>query len=136
MAERTFAIIKPDATANGVAGLIIYLTELNKFKILKMEKTQFTQEKAKEFYGVHKEKPFFSELVENIISGPVIIMALEKENAIADWRTFMGATDPLKSTPGTLRNMFGKSISWNAVHGSDSPENAKTELGLFFPNLK
>jgi len=135
MAERTFAIIKPDATANGVAGLIIYLTELNKFKILKIEKTQLTQEKAKEFYGVHSDKPFFKELVDNIVSGPLVIMALEKENAVADWRTFMGATDPLKSAPGTIRNMFGKSISWNAVHGSDSPENAKIELNLFFPNL-
>lgn len=135
MAERTFAIIKPDATANGVSGLIIYLTELNKFKILKIEKTQLTQEKAKEFYGVHSDKPFFKELVDNIVSSPLVIMALEKENAVADWRTFMGATDPLKSSPGTIRNMFGKSISWNAVHGSDSPENAKIELNLFFPNL-
>jgi len=135
MAERTFAIIKPDATTNGVAGLIIYLTELNKFKVLKIEKTQLTQEKAKEFYGVHNDKPFFKELVDNIVSGPLVIMALEKENAVTDWRTFMGATDPLKSAPGTIRNMFGKSMSWNAVHGSDSPENAKIELNLFFPNL-
>lgn len=136
MVQRTFAIIKPDATADGVAGLIIYLTELNKFKILALEKTQISAEKAKEFYGVHKEKPFFKELVDNISSGPVFIMALEKENAIVDWRNFMGTTDPLKSGPGTIRNMFGKSISWNAVHGSDSPETAKFELGLFFPKLK
>lgn len=135
MVEKTFAIIKPDAISDGVAGLIIYITELNQFKVIGLERIQMTLEKAKKFYEVHKEKPFFSELVGNITSGPIIVMALEKENAIADWRTLMGVTDPLKSNPGSLRKMFGKNISWNAVHGSDSPENAKIELSLFFPNL-
>ena len=93
-------------------------------------------EMAEEFYGVHKSRPFFGELVEFVTSGPVVIMALEKENAIADWRKLMGATDPAKAEAGTMRKLFGKSIGNNAVHGSDAPETAEFELSLFFPDLE
>ncbi len=133
MIEKTFAMIKPDAIENGYTGLILCLTELNKFKILKLEKTTITKKQAQEFYDVHKEKPFYNELVNYVTSGQVILMALEKENAVVDWRTLMGATDPLKANPGSLRRMFGTSIGSNATHGSDSLENAKKELKLFFP---
>lgn len=136
MMQKTFAMIKPDAVAAKNAGKIIDIIEKNGFTILCMEKVQLTKEKASEFYAVHKDRPFFGELVEFVTSGPVIIMALEKENGIAAWRDLMGATDPLKAAEGTLRKMFGKNIGNNATHGSDAPETAKTELALFFPNLK
>jgi nucleoside-diphosphate kinase len=133
--ERTCAIIKPDAVSARVSGMIIYLIELNKFNILRMHKTQLTKKQAELFYAIHKDKPFFGELVDYMISGPVILMALGKDNAIAEWRTLMGATDPKKAVPGTLRKMFGTSITNNAAHGSDSPENAEKELAFFFPEL-
>jgi nucleoside-diphosphate kinase len=136
MMQKTFAMIKPDAVAAKNAGKIIDIIEKNGFNIVRMEKVQLTKEKAAEFYAVHKERPFFGELVEFVTSGPVIIMALEKENGIAAWRDLMGATDPLKAAEGTLRKMFGKNIGNNATHGSDAPETAQVELGLFFPNLK
>lgn len=133
--ERTFAMIKPDAIAGKNAGEIIRLIELNGFTILRMEKKTLTRQEAESFYGVHREKPFFGELVQWIISGPVIVMALERANAIQEWRTLMGATDPLKASVGSLRKMFGVHIGSNAVHGSDAPETAKQELGFFFPTL-
>lgn len=135
MAEKTFAIIKPDATKAKHAGAIIEIIELNKFNIVKLEKTVLTRAQAEKFYDIHQDKPFFGELVEYMISGPVIIMALEQENAIQNWRDLMGATNPAKAAPGTLRKMFGTSIGNNATHGSDSPENAAKELKFFFPNL-
>ncbi|MBA3954923.1 nucleoside-diphosphate kinase [Candidatus Dependentiae bacterium] len=135
MAEKTFAIIKPDATTAGHSGQIINIIELNKFSIARMQKMQLTQEQAQEFYAVHKERSFFGELVDYMISGPVIVMALEKENAIQEWRDLMGATDPKKAGAGTLRRMFGTSIGNNATHGSDAPETAKVELQFFFPDL-
>ena len=133
--ERTFAIIKPDATAAKHAGNIISLIELNGFNIIGMQKKQLTRAEAETFYAVHKERPFFGELVNYMISGPVIVMALEKENAIQEWRDLMGATNPAKAAPGTIRRMFGTSIGSNATHGSDAPETAKEELKFFFPNL-
>lgn len=135
MIERTFAIIKPDAVASGDSGMIITLIELSKFTILGMKKILMTKQQAETFYAVHKERPFFGELVNYMISGPVIIMALEKENAINQWRDLMGATNPATATPGTIRALFGKSIGSNATHGSDAPETAKTELAFFFPEL-
>jgi len=135
MVERTFAMIKPDAVKAKNAGAIIEIIERNGFTIVGMEKAQIIADKAKQFYAVHKERPFFGELVEFVVSGPVIIMALERENAILEWRKLMGATDPNKADVGTLRKMFGTSIGSNAVHGSDAPETAKTELELFFPSL-
>jgi len=135
MSERTFAIIKPDAIKAKNAGKIIDMIEQNGFTIAKLEKIQLTQEKAKQFYAVHKEKPFFQEVIDFICSEPVIIMALEKENAIADWRTLMGVTDSKKAAEGTIRNLYGTDIMLNATHGSDSPENAQIELKFFFPEL-
>ncbi len=135
MLERTLAIIKPDAISHLDSGLIIQLIELNKFTIARMQKMQMTRQQAEQFYDVHKERPFFQELVDTMISGPVIVMALEKENAIADWRDLMGATDPTKAAPGTIRKMFGRHIGSNASHGSDAPETAKQEVSFFFPDL-
>lgn len=134
--EYTFAMIKPDAVAAKNSGKIIDAIEHHGFEIVRMEKVEILADKAKNFYGVHKERPFFAELVEFITSGPVIIMALQKENAIKAWRDLMGATNPAQAAEGTIRKKFGTSIGNNAVHGSDAPETAKFELGLFFPDLK
>lgn len=134
--ERTFAIIKPDAVAAKHAGQIIDLIEKNKFDIIRMKKVQLNRKQAEKFYGVHKEKPFFKGLVEYMISGPVVVLALEKANAIKDWRDLMGATNPEKAAPGTMRRMFGTSLTENATHGSDSRENAQIELNFFFPELQ
>lgn len=130
--EQTLAIIKPDAVAAGNSGKIIDLIEQNGFSIDRMEKGVLKKEHAESFYDIHKEKPFFGELIEFITSGPIIVMALRKENAINDWRILMGHTDPDKAEANTLRKLFGTSIGSNAVHGSDSPENSKRELQLFF----
>ncbi|HZW61812.1 MAG TPA: nucleoside-diphosphate kinase [Candidatus Babeliales bacterium] len=134
--EMTFAMIKPDAVKAKNSGKIIDMIEHHGFNIVRMEKVVINADKAKTFYGVHKERPFFGELVEFVTSGPVVIMALEKNNAVKDWRELMGATDPAKAAEGTIRKKFGTNIGNNAIHGSDSPENAKIELGLFFPDLK
>jgi nucleoside-diphosphate kinase len=136
MAERTFAMIKPDAIAAKNSGKIIDLIERNGFTIVRMEKAQLGKQQAQEFYAVHKDRPFFDELVSFVTSGPVIVMALEKENAIKAWRDLMGATDPQKAAEGTIRKQFGTNIGNNATHGSDAPETAKVELGLFFPDLR
>jgi nucleoside-diphosphate kinase len=136
MIQKTFAMIKPDAIAAKNAGKIIDIIEKNGFTILRMEKVHLPKQKAEKFYEVHRERPFFKELVDFVASGPVIIMALEKENGIQAWRDLMGATDPSKAAEGTLRKIFGKSIGNNATHGSDAPETATTELSLFFPDLK
>lgn len=136
MMQRTFAMIKPDAVAAKNAGKIIDLIEKNGFTIIAMEKTKLSKAKAQEFYAVHKERPFFGELVDFIISGPVITLALEKENAVAAWRDLMGATDPKKAASGTVRALFGTSIGTNATHGSDAPETAAVELALMFPLLR
>lgn len=135
MVERTFAMIKPDAVAARNAGKIIDLIESNGFTIVGMEKTKLSKDKAGIFYAVHKERPFYGELVDFVSSGPVVLLALEKEGAIAAWRDLMGATDPLKAAPGTIRKLFGTHVGANATHGSDAPETAQQELALFFPNL-
>ena len=135
MIEKTFAIIKPDLVAKKSSGLIISLIELNKFTILRMEKVTLTKERAQQFYDVHKERSFFNELVDSMLTGPIIVMALERENAIAAWRELMGATDPQKAAIGTMRYMFGDDIGNNGTHGSDAPETAKQELKFFFPDL-
>ncbi len=135
MAELTCALIKPDAIKSLDAGTIISLIELNKFAIVRMQKMHLTSTQAEAFYAVHKSRPFFGELVEYVISGPIIAMALEKNNAIQEWRQLMGATDPLHAAPGTIRKMFGTSIGSNSVHGSDAPETAQVELKFFFPDL-
>ena len=133
--QRTFAIIKPHAVSEGFSGDIIKIIELNKFTILRMNKKQLDKKTAQAFYAIHKEKSFFGELVDNISSGPAVVIALEAENAIQEWRNLMGPTNPVGAPAGTLRRMFGKNISFNAVHGSDAPETAETELKLFFPEL-
>ncbi len=134
--ERTLAIIKPDAIRAKNAGKIIDMIEAHGFNILRMKKMQLTKEQAEEFYAVHKARSFFDELTSFMISGPVIVMALEKENAIADWRKLMGETNPANAAPGTIRKLFGANIGDNAVHGSDSPETAQFEVGFFFPDQK
>lgn len=136
MSERTFAMIKPDAVAAKNSGKIVDLIEQNGFTILGLRKMNIDKKKAEEFYAVHKERPFFGELVSFVTSGPVIVMALEKDNAVKAWRDLMGATDSRKADKGTIRNLFGTDIGKNAAHGSDSVENAKIELNLFFPELK
>ena len=133
MVEYTFAMIKPDAVEAKNSGKIIDLIEKNGFDIVFMEKMQFAQEDAEMFYEEHNKRPFFGELVQFIISGPIIAMVLQKENAVADFRKLMGVTDPSKADAGTIRKLFGASIGNNAVHGSDSAESAERELGLFFP---
>lgn len=133
--ERTFAIIKPDSVAAHNSGKIIDMIEGHGFTILAMEKTKLSKEQAQTFYAVHSERPFFGELVDFVTSGPVIIMCLEKDNAIKAWRDLMGATDPANADQGSLRKLFGTDVGHNAVHGSDAPETAKQELTLFFPDL-
>ncbi len=134
MIEQTFAMIKPDAVAAGYTGDIINMIEKAGFQIIRLIKVQLNTEITQHFYDVHKERPFFGELVEFIVSGPVVLMALEKENAVADWRKLMGATNPAEAAQGTVRALYAKSIGENAVHGSDSVENAQRELSMFFAN--
>lgn len=135
MVSRTFAIIKPDAVAARHSGNIIALIELNGFAIVGMQKLQLSTEQAETFYAVHKERSFFKELVTYMCSGPVIIMALERENAVKEWRDLMGSTNPATAAAGTIRRMFGTSIGSNAVHGSDADQTAADELAFFFPSL-
>lgn len=130
--QRTFAMIKPDAVANKSAGDIISIIEKNGFIIKNMQMRTLTSKEAEIFYAEHKGKPFFTDLVSYITSGPVIAFNLEKENAIADWRELIGTTDPAQARPGTIRKMFAESKSKNAVHGSDSVEAASREIKLFF----
>ena len=130
--ERTFAIIKPDAVERNLIGKILERIESNGFKIAGMKKTQLSQKEAKGFYYVHKERPFFDSLTEFMCSGPVVLLVLEKENAITAWRDLMGATNPEDAKEGTIRKDFALSIEKNSTHGSDSPENAKYEVSYFF----
>ena len=130
--ERTLSIIKPDAVAKSVIGKIIDRFESNGLRIAAMKKLQLSEQDAGEFYAVHKERPFLGELVEFMTSGPVVVMVLEGENAVAKNRELMGATDPKEAAPGTIRADFAQSIDANAVHGSDSLENAEKEIAFFF----
>lgn len=131
--ERTLSIVKPDAVAGNLIGKIYARFEANGLKIVAAKMQQLSRADAEGFYAVHKERPFFASLVEFMISGPVMIQVLEGENAILKNRELMGATDPKKAAPGTLRADFAASLEANAVHGSDSPENAATEIAWFFP---
>jgi len=128
----TFTMIKPDAVASGHIGAI--LAQINKagFQIIAMKYTKLSPEKAGEFYEIHKERPFFGELVDFMSSGPIVAAVLRKENAVEDFRTLIGATDPSKAAPGTIRALFAKNIGENAVHGSDSDENAQIEAAFHF----
>jgi len=130
--ERTLSIIKPDAVAKNVIGEIISRFEKAGLKVVEARMQQLTREEAEGFYAVHKERPFFNDLVSFMISGPVFIQALEGENAIQKNRDLMGATDPKKAEPGTIRADFAESIDANAVHGSDAPETAAVEIAYFF----
>jgi len=130
--ERTLAIIKPDAVAAGNAGKIISMIEQAGFRILAMRMQKLTRAEAEGFYAVHRGKGFFEELVAFMTEGPVVLMALEREDAIAKWREVMGATDPKKAAPGTVRALYGTDIGRNASHGSDAPETAAFEVGWFF----
>lgn len=130
--ERTLSIIKPDAVAKNVIGKIYSRFESNGLKIVAAKMTQLTQAEAEGFYAVHKERPFFNDLVKFMISGPVMIQALEGENAVAKNRELMGATNPKEAAAGTIRADFAESIDANAVHGSDSVENAAIEIAYFF----
>lgn len=133
--ERTFSIIKPDAVNKNVIGEILSRFEKNGLTIVAMRHTQLSKQQAEEFYAIHRERPFFGELVEYMTSGPVVVSVLEGSDAVALNRKLMGATDPKKADPGTIRADFADSISANAVHGSDSKENAAIEIKLFFPEL-
>ena len=133
--ERTFAIIKPDAMASGHAHEIIAIIKDHGFTIVGKEQRQLSRKEVEEFYAEHKERSFFPEVVAFMISGPVTLLALEKENAVKGWRDLMGATDPAQASEGTIRKTFGRSKGNNATHGSDSPLSAARELAFFFPNL-
>lgn len=130
--EKTFSIIKPNAIKKNAIGDVISMFEANGLKIAAAKLTILPKAKAEEFYAEHKERPFFGELVSFMTSGPVMLMCLAGENAIAKNREIMGATDPKKATAGTVRSKFGDSVGENAVHGSDSPASAERELALFF----
>jgi nucleoside-diphosphate kinase len=130
--ERTLSIIKPDAVAKGVIGKILDRFESNGLRIAAMKKVQLSREDAEAFYAVHKERPFFNDLVDFMVSGPVVVSVLEGENAVAKNRELMGATNPKEAEPGTIRADFAENIDANAVHGSDSLENAKIEIAFFF----
>ena len=132
MTERTLAIIKPDAVRKNVVGEIIAKLTQSGFKVLAMKLTKISKAQAGEFYAVHKERGFYGELVDFMCSGAIVPIALEKENAIADYRTLIGATDPAEATDGTIRKMFASSKGENAVHGSDSVENGRNEIAFFF----
>ena len=130
--ERTFGIVKPDAVAAGAIGGVIDLIEKSHLKIVGLRYLKMSQEQAQVFYAVHKARPFFGDLVKFMTSGPCVVMAIEGENAVARYREVMGSTDSKKAAPGTIRAKYGTDIEKNAVHGSDSPDNAKIELSFFF----
>ena len=134
--ERTLSIIKPDAVAKNVIGQIYARFEAAGLKVVASRMAHLSRREAEAFYGVHKERPFFKDLVDFMISGPVMIQALEGEGAIAKNRDLMGATDPKKAAPGTIRADFADSIDANAVHGSDAPETAAVEIAFFFPGTE
>ena len=134
--ERTLSIIKPDAVAKNVIGQIYARFEAAGLKVIAAKMAHLSRREAEQFYAVHRERPFFKDLVDFMISGPVMIQVLEGESAIAKNRELMGATDPKKADRGTIRADFAQSIDANAVHGSDGPETARTEIAYFFPTLE
>jgi len=130
--EQTFAIIKPDAVASGHVGAILNMIDKAGFKIRGLKMTRLSKQQAEGFYDVHRERPFFGGLVTFMTEGPVVVMVLERENAIKHWREVMGATNPANAAEGTIRKSFAKNIERNAVHGSDAPETAAIEIPFFF----
>ena len=132
MGNRTFTMIKPEAVQAGNTGAILKMIEENGFRIIALKKVRLNIERAGIFYEVHKERPFFGELVGYMSSGPIVAAILEKENAVADFRTLIGATDPIEADEGTVRKLFAESKSKNAIHGSDSDENAQIESNFHF----
>jgi nucleoside-diphosphate kinase len=130
--ERTFSILKPDATERNLTGAINALIEKAGLRIVAQKRLRISREQAEKFYSVHRERPFFSELVDFMISGPVVVQVLEGDNVIAKYRDVMGATDPAKAAPGTIRKTHARSIGENSVHGSDAPETAVREIAQFF----
>lgn len=136
MSNRTFTMIKPDATANGHIGGILNMISDAGFRIAAMKMTKLTPEKAGEFYAVHKERPFYGELVEFMSSGHIVAAILEKENAVEEFRKLIGATNPANAEEGTIRKKYAESIGRNAIHGSDSDENAAIESDFFFSRLE
>ena len=132
MAERTFSIIKPDATERNLTGAVNAAIEKAGLRIVAQKRIRMTREQAETFYAVHKERPFFGELVEFMTSGPVVVQVLEGEHAVAKYREIMGATNPAQAAEGTIRKQFARSVGENSVHGSDSPENADIEIRQFF----
>jgi len=130
--ERTFSILKPDATARNLTGAINAIIEKAGLRIIAQKRVRISRDQAEKFYGVHRERPFFGELVEFMTSGPVVVQVLEGENAVAKYREVMGATDPAKAAPGTIRKTHAKSIGENSVHGSDAADTAAREIAQFF----
>ena len=134
--ERTFAIIKPDAVKRGLTGDILSRIHAAKFQIVALKSLRLTKEEAEGFYAVHRERPFFGELTDFMSSGKCVVIVLEAEGAIAKWRDTMGATDPAKAAPGTIRKELGTSIQYNCTHGSDASATAAFEIGYFFSGLE
>lgn len=134
--ERTFAMIKPDATARGLSGRILSRIEEEGFGILGMRLVHMSKAQAEGFYAVHRERPFFGDLTTFMSSGRTVVLALEREDAIRRWRDVMGATNPAEAEPGTIRAEFGESIERNSTHGSDAPDTAAFELGYWFPGVE
>lgn len=132
MTERTFSIIKPDATKRNLTGRINAVIEESGLRIIAQRRIRMTREQAERFYDVHRERPFFGELVEFMTSGPVVVQVLEGENAVSRYREIMGATNPAQAADGTIRKLFAQSVGENSVHGSDSAENARIEIAQFF----
>lgn len=132
----TFTMIKPDAFAEGNSGSILKMIEEAGFQLKAMKLTRLSERKASQFYAVHKERPFFGDLVKYMSSGPIVAIVLEKSNAVEDFRKLIGATNPAEAAEGTIRKLFAKSIEANAIHGSDSDENAQIESSFFFSNLE
>jgi nucleoside-diphosphate kinase len=134
--QKTFSIIKPDAVASGKAGKILALLEENGFRIVALRMAKLSQSQAEGFYAVHKERPFYNSLVKFMTEGPVVLMALEREDAVKKLREVMGATNPANAADGTIRKLFAESIERNAIHGSDAPETAAQELQFFFTTVE
>lgn len=131
--ERTFSILKPDATARNITGAINAMIEKAGLRIVAQKRIRMSRAQAEKFYEIHKARPFYGELVDFMTSGPVVVQVLEGENAVAKYRDVMGATDPAKAADATIRKVHAKSVGENSVHGSDLPENAKIEIAQFFP---
>lgn len=134
--KTTFTMIKPEAVAKGQTGAILAKIQESGFRIVALKKLRLSEENAGKFYAVHKERPFYGELVEYMSSGPIVAAILEKDNAVADFRTLIGATDPSQAAEGTIRKLFAESKAKNAVHGSDSDENAEVEGAFFFSGME